>query len=84
MCLVAKTVSMDSDNIVRWNVCDLNNRAGRTVVADLVVQEHISLVCLQETKLSFMDESIVISICGQGFEYSFVPADGTRGGIMVS
>jgi hypothetical protein len=31
-----------------------------------------------------MDMSIVISICGGGFEYSFVPADGTRGGIMVA
>jgi exonuclease III len=75
---------MDSDNILIWNVCGLNSRTWCTVVVDMVEQEHIFLVYLQETKLSVMDKSIAISICGGGFEYSFVPAGGTRGGIMVT
>jgi hypothetical protein len=64
--LGSQDVSMDSDNILIWNVCDLNSRARRTVVVDTVAQERVSLVCIQETKLSVMDSAFVISICGRG------------------
>jgi hypothetical protein len=64
--LGSQDVSMDSDNILIWNVCDINSRARRTVVVDTVVQECVPLVCIQETKLSVMDSALVISICGRG------------------
>jgi hypothetical protein len=64
--LGSQDVSMDSDNILIWNVRDLNSRARRTMVVDTVAQERVSLVCIQETKLSVMDSALVISICGRG------------------
>jgi exonuclease III len=75
---------MDSDNILIWNVCGLNSCVHRIVVADMVAQEHISLVCIQESKLSVLNDSLVMSICGGDFEYCYVLADGTRGGTMVA
>jgi hypothetical protein len=54
------------------------------VVANMIAEECISLVCIQEIKLHVLDDSLVSSICGGGFKYSFIPADGTRGGIMVA
>jgi hypothetical protein len=53
-------------------------------VAEVVTQERISLVCLQKTKLSVLDDSLVANICGSGFQYSFIPAIGTRGGILIA
>jgi hypothetical protein len=73
---------MDSDTIL---VCrGLNSRVCWTLVVDLVVQECISLVCIQETKLSTINDATVSNLCGTGFIYSFLPADGTRGGILVA
>jgi hypothetical protein len=78
--LGSQSVSMDSDAILVWNVCGLNSRVHHTVVMDMVAQERISLVCLQEMKLSVLDDSLVISICGTEFEYSFLHVVSTRGG----
>jgi exonuclease III len=75
---------MDSDTILIWNVCGLNSREHHTVMVDLLTQECISLVCLQETKLSVLNDSMVANICGSRFQYSFIPAVGTRGGIMIT
>jgi exonuclease III len=74
---------MDSDNIL-MNVRGLRSQVRRSIIMDLVAQERISLVCLQETKLSSLDLSTIMSICGSGFEYCFLPVDCTRGGIMVT
>jgi hypothetical protein len=82
--LGSQTVSMDSDTILVWNVRGWNSQACCTVVVYMVMQECISLVCLQELKLSVLDNSLVISICGTGFEYSFLHVVGTRGGIVVA
>jgi hypothetical protein len=45
-------VFMDNENILIWNARGLNGRARRAALADLVAQERVSLVCVQETKLS--------------------------------
>uniref|UniRef100_A0A8R7P9M3 Endonuclease/exonuclease/phosphatase domain-containing protein n=1 Tax=Triticum urartu TaxID=4572 RepID=A0A8R7P9M3_TRIUA len=42
------------DNWLVWNVRGLNNPARRAVVKKLVYHNNVSLVCLQETKLSFI------------------------------
>jgi hypothetical protein len=62
--LGSQIVFMDSDNILVWNVHGLNSPTCHIVVADMVTQERISLVCIQETKLSVLDDSLVMSICG--------------------
>jgi hypothetical protein len=71
---------MDIENILIWNargvgraealqeynkVCrKLNGRARRAALADLVAQERVSLVCVQETKLSSIDVSVMNDMLG--------------------
>jgi hypothetical protein len=78
------SLPMDSENIVVWNVCGLSGGARRDVVTDLVRQERCSLLCVQETKLSNIDDGLVASMLGSNFRYSFLPANVTRGGILVA
>lgn len=43
------------------------------------------VVCLQETKLTYISDFDVSSIMGQGFSsYVYLPAQETRGGILVA
>jgi exonuclease III len=65
------------DRLLCWNVRGLNARAHRDVVADLVSQEKISLLCLQETKLAVIDESLITNMLGSSFAYFYLPASGT-------
>jgi hypothetical protein len=44
----------------------------------------IPIVCVQETKLSVIDDFIVMQILGTGFDYVSLLADGTRGGVLVA
>jgi hypothetical protein len=46
--------------------------------------EHISLVCLQETKLDTISDFDVIQLLGSGFNYVFLSVVHTRGGILVA
>jgi exonuclease III len=75
---------MDSDCILVWNVRGLNSSAHHDVVHDLVTTEKLSIVCLQETKLSVCSDFDVIQILGHGFDYFCLPAIHTRGGILLA
>jgi exonuclease III len=75
---------MSSGNIVIWNVRGLNSRSRRDVVRELVTSERPSIVCLQETKLDVISQSDILQILGQGFDYFYLPADQTRGGILLA
>jgi exonuclease III len=75
---------MDLQNIQIWNVCGLNSRAHFHVVADLVMQERISLLCLQETKIHVIDNQFIIAMLGSSFHHAFLPANGNHGGILVA
>jgi len=63
-----------------WNVRGLNARARRNVVREFVVQERPTLVCLQETKLSSVCNSLANEILGGPFAYDFLPANNAGGG----
>lgn len=69
-----------------WNVRGLNNSARRKVVADLVTDHKCNIVCLQETKLEVITSSIVAETLGNSFSDNFVflPAIGSRGGILLA
>lgn len=72
-------------NILIWNVRGLNDLARRDVVRLLLSQHNVSVVCLQESKLAVVDVSVIMQICGSMFDgFEFVPAAGTRGGIIVA
>jgi exonuclease III len=75
---------MDSENILVWNDRGLNGQAHRAAVAALVAQERVSLICVQETKISVIDGSIMNGMLGMSFQYAFLPTEGTRGGILVA
>ena len=68
-----------------WNVCGLNARARRTAVRSLVVTANVSIVCLQETKMTLICSSTVLETLGSEFDdYVYLPALGTRDGIMLA
>jgi exonuclease III len=75
---------MDSDRILNWNVRGLNGRARWDMVVDYVRQEKVSLVCLQETKLAIIDDTLVTNMLGQCFAYFYLLAVGNRGGILLA
>jgi len=75
---------MLTDNILIWNVRGLNSRARRLVVHELVAQERFTLVALQETKLDTCDDSLILEMLGAGFDFCFVPATLTCGGILLA
>jgi exonuclease III len=72
---------MSDNNILIWNVRGLNARPRRDVVRELVAAERPSIVCLKETKLGVISPYDVMQIMGTGFEYFYLPAEQTRGGI---
>jgi hypothetical protein len=53
------------------------------MVADLVYQERVSMVCLQETKLFVLDDRLLLELLGSGFDYNYLLAVETRGDILV-
>jgi exonuclease III len=76
-------VLMDFENFIIWNVRGLNSHARRALVADIVSQEQVSVVCLQATKLSIIDDRIILDLFGSGFGYDIAPATDTRGGFLI-
>lgn len=76
---------MDYCNFLVWNVRGLNSPARRTAVRSLIGMHAVSVVCLQETKLSSVDSAVVSEICGATFsEFAFSPSDGASGGLLVA
>ena len=54
------------------------------MVRELIGQENISLLSLQETKLDACSDSLVMEICGAGFDFFFKPASNNCGGILLA
>lgn len=67
-----------------WNVRGLNSRVHRDAVRELVVAEHPSVVCLQETKLDVISVFDVIQIVGSGYDFAYLLANEAKGGILVA
>ena len=75
---------MNGENLLVWNVRGLGARARRNVVYQVVSLEKVSLLCLQETKLSCILVNLINDMLGAGFDYFFLPANGAAGGILVA
>lgn len=68
-----------------WNVRGLNKRDRRDSVRKVVDDARPSIVCLQETKLALISEWDILGILGQEYrQHVYLPAQGTRGGILVT
>ena len=68
-----------------WNVRGLNDKARRDNLRKVVDDTRPAVVCLQETKLSYISERDVISFLGRDFtKFVFLSAQQTQGGILIA
>ncbi|KAJ1293712.1 hypothetical protein BS78_01G089700 [Paspalum vaginatum] len=56
----------------------------RDAVQEFVVQQQVSMVCLQETKLTMICTQDLTNMLGSSFDYSLLPAVGLSGGILLA
>ncbi|KAJ1279149.1 hypothetical protein BS78_04G132900 [Paspalum vaginatum] len=76
---------MNPSSILIWNARGLNKRARRNSVRDVILSSKADIVCLQETKISVINQFLFCSVFGSDFDkYVMLPADGTRGGVLVA
>jgi exonuclease III len=69
--------------IVSWNVRGLNDRDKRLQVSHLLKMWRADIVCLQETKLDFIDRGIVRSLWGiQHVDWLYLGSEGASGGYL--
>lgn len=73
--------------VLCWNVRGLNWRARRDTVREIIFATLCHIVCLQETKLSKIDQFTIAYLGGHRLDsYTYKPAgglSGTRGGILL-
>jgi exonuclease III len=74
---------MNYDQFLVWNARGLNSRARRTAVKDIIVLEHVSVVCLQETKVAAFSQNMLNELMGTDFDYSFLPSMGVASGVLI-
>jgi hypothetical protein len=81
--MVVPVSTMSSDQLLRWNVHDMNAKAHKDAVRALVQYEHILFVCLQETKLAVISDFDIMQILGAGLSISISLLSKPRG-ILVA
>jgi exonuclease III len=69
--------------ILIWNIRGLNARSQRNVVCELIIANRPSVVCIEETKMHVISYYYVLKLLGSSFDYLFLPAEQTHGGILV-
>jgi hypothetical protein len=75
---------MGLENVLVCNVRGLHVGTLWHALRDLVAAQRISLVCIQEAKLDVISDYDVIQLLGIGFEYAYLLAVHTHGGILVA
>lgn len=72
--------------ILSWNIRGLNSPARQQVVRNLVRDLNCTVVCLQETKLDFIDQANFNRLLGPTFSenFCFPSTSGTRGGVLLA
>ncbi|XP_072151134.1 uncharacterized protein [Setaria viridis] len=71
--------------IFNWNVRGLNSAARREEVLKLLQASRPMLVCLQESKLEEITDSLAVEFLGQRLSsFSYLPALGVSGGIILA
>lgn len=71
--------------IVAWNLKGLNNPARRNSIRLFLESFCISMICFQWSKLLVVNSTVVSQTFGPAFdEFDFIPANGTRGGIILA
>jgi exonuclease III len=78
---------MNSDfSFLSWNVRGLNNPAKQEDIKQVIQLHKPSVVNLQETKLAEISVPLIARCLGSAYadNFSYLPADGTRGGILLA
>jgi exonuclease III len=76
---------MDPSKKLIWNVRGLNREARWDVVRCVISSTRPDIVCLQETKKEAISQRMVMSTLRADFDcFLVLPADGTRGGILLA
>ena len=76
---------MDCYKVFVWNVRGLNSSARQSVVCKLVRDNHISVVCIQESKVVAVSAQLILDTCWSRFRnFLSVPSDGASGGMIIA
>jgi exonuclease III len=55
------------------------------VVRDVILFSQTEIVCIQETKVANMSQTLFLSVFGSAFDkFVDLPAQGTRGGVLIA
>jgi exonuclease III len=86
MSLSVSIMSQRDAKILCWNIRGLNANVRKDATHDIIRDTHATIVCIQETKLAIVNDGIIQRALGPQFvsNYSFLPADGTRGGMIMA
>ena len=70
--------------IISWHVRGLNVRDKRLQVRHMLKLWNADIVCLQETKLDFIDRGVVRSLWGVNHvDWLYLGSEGASGGILL-
>ena len=70
--------------IVSWNVCGLGGWEKRKEVKELMREKAPLVLCIQETKLQFIDDFLCTSLWGPtNHDFSYSPSVGASGGLVT-
>jgi exonuclease III len=70
--------------LLYWNVWGLGGMEKRKEVTELVREKTPFVLCLQETKLQYIDDFLCSSLWGpSNYDYSFSPSARASGGLMT-
>jgi exonuclease III len=76
---------LENLKIVIWNVRGLNSKPRRIAIRALLATTNASIVCFQETKIDLFYSGLILETLGADFDdFTYLPADGTRGGILLA
>ena len=70
--------------ILSWNVRGANDSSKKKVIKTFIRNQRVDLICIQETKIQAMSDSIARSIgSGRFLDWKAVNAKGASGGILI-
>jgi exonuclease III len=70
--------------ILCWNIRGLNSSAKWLSLRDKIKESSCDVICLQETKHDFFDQTYIKNFCPSTFDcFDYVPSEGHSGGIIT-
>jgi exonuclease III len=72
--------------ILSWNIRGINSTTRQEDLRQIINSSKPDIICIQETKMASINSPVIGNALGNDYEanYCFLPAEGTRGGILLS